>query len=65
MNDTFNKIFLRICLHIAVSIATFIIWYLLNLIASGMEFFTGLWICLFITNCTALILHAIHQCKQE
>lgn len=56
MNDLFNKLFLKFCLHVAVSIVTIIIWYLLNLIATGENFYTGLYICLFISNCTSLIL---------
>ena len=65
MNDLFNRIFLKICLHLAVSVGTVVIWYLLNLIASGEAFYVGLWICLFITNCTTLILSAIRKLRSD
>ena len=65
MNDSLNRIFLKFCLHIAVSIATIVAWYSLNLIATGDNFYIGLWICIFVTNCTTLILSKLNRILEQ
>lgn len=61
MKDLLEILFLKLCLHAAVSFATFVVYYLLNIIGFGENFYTGLWVCLFVTNCTALILSKLNR----
>ena len=54
MNDQFNKIFLKICLHAAVTFVTYLVW-LLFCIRRGEGYYDTLLVCILVTNCTALI----------
>ena len=56
MNDLLNKIFLRLILHAAVSVATHLLWLFIARDVGWDNPLDTLWILLFITNCTALIL---------
>ena len=65
MNDHFNKIFLRFCLHLAVTLGTYLVWLLLESLIGGEGSYDSLWICIFVTNCTALILSRLNRILQR
>lgn len=61
MNDLFDRIFLKLCLHGAVSFATWFAWLLLGMFGWDEGFHTGMWVCIFVANCTALILSKLNR----
>ena len=65
MNDRSNKIFLRLYLHIAVTLGTHLVWLLLESLIGGEGSYDSLWICIFVTNCTALILARLNRILQR
>lgn len=55
MNDLFNRIFLKLCLHAAVTLATYLLWLFVGINPDT------LFILIFIANCTALILCKLNR----
>ena len=60
MNDLYKRIFLKVCLHAAVTYVTFLVWYLFCIVA-GEGAFDSLCVCIFVTNCTTLILSKLNR----
>lgn len=65
MKDLFSKIFLTVCLHLAVSVVTIVIYEFLGQIGYDGSFYSGLWVCLFVTNCTTLIMTKLHRIQSR
>ena len=61
MNDLFNSIFLKICLHAAVSYAAYLVWLILESVLGGEGSSDSLLVCIFVVNCTTLILCKLNR----
>ena len=61
MNDLFNRIFLKLCLHAAVTVATHLLWYLFAMNSGLNSPYDTLWIMIFLANCTTLILSKLNR----
>ena len=61
MNDLFNRIFLKFCLHAAVTLATYLVWVFLAMNIGWNSPDDTLWILIFIANCTTLILSKLNR----
>ena len=61
MNDLFNRIFLKLCLHAAVTFATHLLWYLFAMNSGLNSPYDTLWIMIFLANCTTLILSKLNR----
>lgn len=61
MNDRFNRIFLGLCKHIAVTFATHLVWLLLAMNFGFDAPNDTLWIFIFVANCTTLILSKLNR----
>ena len=61
MNDLFNRIFLKVCLHAAVSYAAYLVWLILESFLGGVYTNDSLLVCIFVVNCTTLILCKLNR----
>ena len=61
MNDLFSRIFLKVCLHAAVSYAAYLVWLILQSFLGGEGSSDSLLVCIFIVNCTTLILCRLNR----
>ena len=61
MNDLFNRIFLNVCLHVAVSYAAYLVWLILESFLGGVYTNDSLLVCIFVVNCTTLILCKLNR----
>ena len=61
MSDLFNTIFLKICLHAAVSYAAYLVWLILEAFLGGVYTNDSLLVCIFVVNCTTLILCKLNR----
>ena len=61
MNDLFNRIFLKLCLHAAVTFATYLLWLTLAMNIGFNSPDDTLWVFIFVANCTALILSKLSR----
>lgn len=61
MNDLFNRIFLKICFHAAVTFATYLLWLFLAMNIGFDHPYDTLWVLIFITNSTTLILGKLNR----
>lgn len=61
MNDLFNRIFLKIFLHAAVTFATYLIWLLLAINIGWDSPYDTLWVFIFVANCTTLTLSKLNR----
>ena len=61
-NDLFAKIFLAFCKHALVSILTILICFILGNISTFAEaVYYSIPVCLFVTNCTTLIMSKMNR----
>ena len=61
MNDLFNRIFLKLCLHAAVTFATYLLWLFLAINIGLDSPYDTLWIFILVANCTTLILSKLNR----
>lgn len=61
MNDLFNRIFLRLCLHAAVTFATYLLWLFLAMNIGLDSPYDTLWVLIFVANSTTLILSKLNR----
>ena len=61
MNDLFNRIFLKLCLHAAVTLATHLLWLIVGMNIGCDNPTDTLFILIFVANCTALILCKLNR----
>ena len=61
MSDLFNSIFLKVCLHAAVSYAAYLVWLILEAFLGGVYTNDSLLVCIFVVNCTTLILCKLNR----
>ena len=61
MNDLFNRIFLKLCLHAAVTFATYLMWLFLAINIGLDTPYDTLWVFIFVANCTTLILSKLNR----
>ena len=61
MNDLFNRIFLKLCIHAAVTVTTYLLWVFLVMNFGFHNPDDTLWILIFIANSTTLILGKLNR----
>ena len=65
MSDLFNKVFLKLCLHAAVSYAAYLVWLILESFLGGEGSSDSLLVCIFIVNCTTLVLCKLNRILEQ
>lgn len=64
-NDLFNRIFLKLCLHAAVTFATYLAWLFFAMNIGLDSPYDTLWVFIFVANCTTLILSKLNRILEQ